>query len=170
MRNKRSSRLTRQLALLFGVIVFAAAGCIPFQQKAVDPPPVIVQEEEEVEVEVETFTPDLKTVEYSKEISRLKKVIKNHPKRSERIKAHLYLASLYASYKNPGKDYGKALEHLNRYSALNPKAAKEYDVQNRLHLLREIEQLSEKNVKLEQAIEELKLLDQQIEQKRERYR
>jgi len=170
MYNKRLGRMTAQVALLFGVIVFAAAGCIPFQQKAVDPPPVIVQEEEEVEVEVETFTPDLKTVEYSKEISRLKKVIKNHPKRSERVKAHLHLASLYASYKNPDKDYIKALQHLNRYSALNPKAAKEYAVQNRLHLLREIEQLSEKNVKLEQAIEELKLLDQQIEQKRERYR
>ena len=172
MYNKRLGRMTVQVALLFCVIVFAAAGCIPFQQKAVDPPPVIVQEEEEVEVEVEveTFTPDLKTVEYSKEISRLKKVIKNHPERSERVKAHLYLASLYASYKNPGKDYGEALEHLNRYNALNPKAAKEYDVQNRLHLLKEIEQLSEKNMKLEQSIEELKLLDQQIEQKRERYR
>ena len=170
MYNKRLGRMTVQVALLFGVIVFAAAGCIPFQQKAVDPPPVIVQEEEEVEVEVETFTPDLKTVEYSKEISRLKKVIKNHPKRSERVKAHLHLASLYASYKNPDKDYIKALQHLNRYSALNPQAAKKYDVQNRLHLLKEIEQLSEKNMKLEQAIEELKLLDQQIEQKRERYR
>ena len=172
MYNKRLGRMTAQVALLFGVIVFAAAGCIPFQQKAVDPPPVIVQEEEEVEVEVEveTFTPDLKTVEYSREIARLKKVIKSHPKRSERVKAHLYLASLYASYKNPNKNYNKALEELNRYISLNPKAAKEYDVQNRLHLLREIEQLSEKNVKLEQAIEELKLLDQQIEQKRERYR
>lgn len=164
--------MTVQVALLFGVIVFAASGCIPFQQKAVDPPPVIVQEEEEVEVkvEVETFTPDLKTGGYSKEIARLKTLIKRHPERSERVKAHLHLASLYASYKNPDKDYIKALQHLNRYSALNPKAAKEYAVQNRLHLLKEIEQLSEKNVKLEQAIEELKLLDQQIEQKRERYR
>jgi hypothetical protein len=63
-----------------------------------------------------------------------------------------------------------ALEELNTYISLNPKAAKEYAVQNRLHLLKEIAQLSEKNVKLEQAIEELKLLDQQIEQKRERYR
>jgi outer membrane protein assembly factor BamD (BamD/ComL family) len=147
-------------------ILLAVAGCIPQQQITRETPPVIVQEE----VVVETFTPDLKTVEYSREITRLKNVIKTHPERSERVKAHLHLAKLYASYKNPGKDYALALEELNTYISLNPKAAKEYAVQNRLHLLKEIEQLSEKNVKLEQAIEELKLLDQQIELKRERYR
>ena len=172
MYNKQLNGLRIQLVLLFCGIAFAVTGCITFQQKTDNPPPVIIQEEE-----VETFTPDLKAVEYSREIARLKKVNKNHSERSERVKAHLHLACLYASYKNPDKDYIKALEHLSRYSVLNPKAAKEYDVQNRLHLLREIEQLSEKNVKFEQAIEELKqaieelkLIDQQIEQKRERYR
>ena len=174
MCNKGLGRLRVQVVVLCCGIILAGAGCMTFQQKTEDTPPVIVKQEKVV---VETFTPDLKTVEYSREIARLKKVIKSHPKRSERVKAHLHLACLYASYKNPDKDYIKALQHLNRYSALNPNAAKEYDVQNRLHLLREIEQLSEKNVKLEQAIEdlqqaieELKLLDQQIEQKRERYR
>jgi hypothetical protein len=150
--------------LLCGGIVLAIAGCIPLQQSTKETPPVIVQQKEE------TFTSDRKPGDYSKEIARLKNVIKNPPKRSERVKAHLHLASLYASYKNPNKDYNKALEQLNSYISLNPKAAKEYDVQNRLHLLKEIQRLSEKNVKLEQAIEELKLLDQQIEQKRERYR
>ena len=125
-------------------------------------------ERRKILAEVESLRNQRKTV--SQEIAKLKKVIKSHPERLERIKAHLYLASLYASYKNPGKDYTRALEHLNRYSLLSPKAAKEYDVQNHLYLLRKIEQLSEEKVKLEQAIEELKLLDQQIEQKRERYR
>jgi outer membrane protein assembly factor BamD (BamD/ComL family) len=159
--------MTVQVALLCCGFVFAVAGCIPQQQSIRETPPVIVQKEAVV---VESFTPDLKPGGYSKEIARLKTVIKSHPERSERVKAHLHLASLYASYKNPNKNYNKALEELNRYISLNPKAAKEYAVQNRLHLLKEIEQLSEKNVKLEQAIEELKLLDQQIEQKRERYR
>ena len=167
MCNKRLGRLRVQVVVLCCGIILTVVGCIPFQQKTECPPPVVVQKEEVV---VETFTPDLKTVDYSREIARLKNAIKSHPQRSERVKAHLYLAGLYASYKNPDKDYIKALQHLNRYSELNPKAAKEYDVQNRLHLLREIEQLSENNVKLEQAIEGLKLLDQQIEQKRERYR
>jgi len=126
MFNKISCRFTGQLVLLSCGIVLVVSGCISFQQKVEDTPPVIVQEEV-----VETFTPDLKTVEYSREIARLKKVSKNHPERAERVKAHLYLASLYASYKNPDKDYIKALQHLNRYSALNPKAAKDYDVQNK---------------------------------------
>lgn len=165
MFNQRVRLLVLLVSLCCG-IVLAVAGCIPLLQTTKETPPVIVQEE----VAVETFTPDRKPGEYSKEIARLENVTKNHPKRSVRVKAHLHLAGLYSSYKNPSKDYNKALEHLNSYSALNPKAAKEYDVQNRLHLLRAITQLSERNVKLVQAIEELKLLDQQIEQKRERYR
>jgi hypothetical protein len=165
MFNQRVRLTVLPVSLCCG-IVLAVAGCIPLQQNTRETPPVMVKQE----VVVETFTSDRKPGDYSREIARLKKVIKSHPERSERVKAHLHLASLYASYKNPGKDYTLALEELNRYISLNPKAAKEYDVQNRLHILREIAQLSEKNVKLGQAIEELKLLDQQIEQKRERYR
>ncbi|MBW2183376.1 MAG: hypothetical protein JRF49_05855 [Deltaproteobacteria bacterium] len=122
---------------------------------------------------------------------KLKKVIKSHPEQSERIKARFHLASLYLSYKNPQKDYKKALEQLNLYISLNSKAAKQYDVQIQLSLLREIARLSEKNMKqkqsikgqkqtikelkqtikkLKQTIEELKHLDRQLEQKRERYR
>lgn len=159
-------RLIGVLVSLCCGIVLAVAGCIPQQHITRETPPVIVKQEPKEK----TFTPDLKPGDYGREIARLKSVIKTHPQRSERVKAHLHLAGLYSSYKNPSKDYALALEQLNSYISLNPNAAKEYDVQNRLHLLREIEQLSEKNVKLEQAIEELKLLDQQIEQKRERYR
>jgi hypothetical protein len=158
--------MTVRVVLFCCGFLLAGTGCISFQQKTEDPPPVTVQEV----VVVETFTPDFKPGDYSREIAKQKKAIKRHPERSKRVKAHLYLADLYASYKNPNKDYALALEELNTYISLNPKAAKEYAVQNRLHLLKEIAQLSEKNVKLEQAIEELKLLDQQIEQKRERYR
>ena len=161
-------------------LVLAVTGCIPQQQITRETPPVIVKQEPKEE----TFTSDLKPGDYSEEIARLKKVIKSHPERSERVKAHLHLAGLYASYKNPGKDYALALEEINTYISLKPNASQEYDVQNRLHLLREIAQLSEENVKLGQSneelkllnsnlgqtIEELKLLDQQIEQKRERYR
>jgi len=147
-------------------IVLAVAGCIPQQQITRETPPVIVKQEPKEE----TFSPDLKPGDYGREIARLKNVIKTHPERSERVKAHLHLGSLYSSYKNPNKDYALAIEQLNRYISLNPSTSQEYDVQNRLHLLREIAQLSQENVKLGQTIEELKLLDQQIEQKRERYR
>jgi len=159
-------RLIVVLVSLCCVFVLAVAGCIPRQQLTRETPPVIVKQEPKEEI----FTSDLKPGNYSREIARLKNVIKTHPERSERVKAHLHLAGLYSSYKNPDKDYAMALEQLERYISLNPNAAREYDVQNRLHLLREIAQLSQENLKLGQTIEELKLLDQQIEQKRERYR
>lgn len=159
-------RLVGAKAPLSWGIFLTLAGCVSLQQSTPEPPPVIAEQAPPAD----TFSPDLNPGDYSREIARLKKVTKTHPDRSERIKAHLHLSALYASYKNPENDYRKALEELTRYTALNPDAAKEYDVQNWLHFLREICQLREKNVKLGQAIEELKLLDQQIEQKRERYR
>ena len=89
-----------------------------------------------------TYTPDLKSGEYSKEIMRLKDVIKNNPSQSERIKAHYQIANLYASYKNSEKDYKKALEHLNIYISLDSKAIKQNDLRNCLSLLREVDRLS----------------------------
>ena len=124
-----------------------------------------------------TYTPDLKSGEYSMEIMRLKDVIKNNPSQSERIKAHYHLANLYASYKNSEKDYKKALEHLNIYISLDSKAIKQNDLRNSLSLLREVDRLSgelsilnSKNLKLTQTIEKLQTLDFQVEQKRKSYR
>lgn len=125
----------------------------------------------------ESFTPDLKSNEYSTEIIRLKDVIKNHHKQTERIKAHYQLASLYSSYKNPKKDYKKAFEQLNIYVSLDSKAAKRYDVQNFMSLLMEINRLSgdmaisnRKNLKLMQTIKRLQALDLEVEQKRKSHR
>jgi len=164
------SRMNLIIVLLFCELVLLVTGCTPILQIFKQTP--------------EAFTPNLKPDEYSTEIVKLKKVIKSHPEQSERIKARFHLASLYLSYKNPQKDYKKALEQLNLYISLNSKAAKQYDVQIQLSLLREIARLSEKNMKqkqaikelkqtikeLKQTIEELKNLDRQLEQKRERYR
>ncbi len=124
-----------------------------------------------------TYTPDLKSGEYSMEIMRLKDVIKNNPSQSERKKAHYHLANLYSSYRNPKKDYKKALEHLNIYISLDSKAIKQNDVRNCLSLLREVDRFSKeltisnrKNLKLKQTIEKLQTLDFQVEQKRKSYR
>ena len=131
-----------------------------------------------------TYTPDLKSDEYSIEIMRLEDVIKNNPSQSDRIKAHYHLANLYSSYKNSKKDYKKALEHLNIYISLDSKAIKQNDVRNCLSLLREVDKLSvelsslnrknldlnRKNLELKQTIEKLQTLDLQVEQKRKRYR
>ena len=131
-----------------------------------------------------TYTPDLKSGEYSMEIMRLKDVIKNNPSQSERIKAHYQLANLYASYKNSEKDYKKALEHLKIYISLDSKAIKQNDLRNCLSLLREVDRLSgelsvlnkknlnlnRKNLQLTQTIGKLQTLDFQVEQKRKSYR
>ncbi len=131
-----------------------------------------------------TNTPDLKSGEYSMEITRLEDVIKNNPSQSERIKAHYQLANLYASYKNSEKDYKKALEHLNIYISLDSKAIRQNDLRNCLSLLREVDRLSgelsvlnkknlnlnRKNLQLMQTIGKLQTLDFQVEQKRKSYR
>jgi hypothetical protein len=104
------------------------------------------------------------------EIMRLKDVIKNHPRQSERIKAHYHLANLYFSYKNSKKDYKKALEQLNIYISLDSKAIKQNDVRNFLSILREIERLDSENMELKHTIEKLQILDFQVEQKRKSYR
>jgi hypothetical protein len=135
-------------------------------REVITPTPVVVP----VEPEEEVFTPDLKPDEYEKEIARLQRAIVNQPERSEKAKAHFQLASLYTSYNNPEKNYQIALKHLKSYISLAPQDKQDYEVQNRLSLLKKITQLSEDNAKLTQTIEELKILDQQIEQKRERYR
>lgn len=153
------------------LIVFSFTGCIPFLKNNSQPPEAIIPEPVVTPVQQkEVFIPNLKSNEYKKEIARLQRIIVNQPERSEKAKAHFQLASLYASYKNPEKNYQIALQHLTSYISLDSKAKQDYDVQNRLSLLKEITQLSEENTKLQQTIEELKILDQQIEQKRERYR
>jgi hypothetical protein len=122
------------------------------------------------EQEDEIFPSNLKPGEYEKEIARLQRVILNHPARSEKAEAYFQLAKLYSSYNNPEINYQVALQQLTNYITFHPQARKDYDVQNRLSLLEKITQLSEENTTLKQSIEDLKVLDQQIEQKRERYR
>ena len=156
---------------LYCFLVVAFTGCIPLLKNNKQPPEVVTPQPVVVPVEQkEVFTPNLKSNEYKKEIARLQRIIVSQPERSEKAKAHFQLSSLYASYKNPEKNYQIALNHLTSYISLDPQAKQDYDVQNRLSLLKEITGLSEENTRLQQTIEELKILDQQIEQKRERYR
>ena len=150
--------------------LFLIAGCTLLWQNSRKTPEVITPKPVVATVEEEVFTPNLKPNEYKKEIARLQRIIVSQPARSEKATAHFQLSSLYTSYNNPEKSYQIALQHLKSYISIDPQAKKDYHVQNRLSLLKEITGLSEENAKLQQTIEELKILDQQIEQKRERYR
>ena len=150
----------------------ALTGCTLLWQN--DTPPTVVCPPQSVVVacdhEEEPFTPNLKPAEYQKEIGRLQRVIVSHPTKSEKVEAHYQLAVLYASYNNPEKNYQYALQQLTSYITMHPQAKQDYDVQNRLSLLKKLTQLSDENTTLKQTIEDIKILDQQIEQKRERYR
>ena len=154
---------------LCSILVFTFTGCIPLLKNNTRPPEVITPPVP-VDPERTVFAPDLKPNEYKKEIARFQRVIVSQPERSDKAKAHLQLANLYASYNNPEKNYQIALKHLTSHISLHPQAKQDSDVQNRLSLLKKIKQLTEENGKLQQTIEELKILDLQIEQKRERYR
>ena len=165
-------KLPVPIGSLCSILILTFTGCIPLLKNNTQPPEVITPQPVvvPVEPEEEVFNPNLKPKEYKKEVARLQRVIVNQPERSEKAKAHFQLASLYASYNNPEKNYQIALKHLNSYITLNPQAKQDYDIQNRLSLLKEITHLSEENALLQQTIEELKILDQQIEKKREKYR
>jgi hypothetical protein len=154
---------------LYCLLVFIFTGCTLKNNPR--PPEVITQQPVVVPVkEEDLLNLNLKPTEYIKEIARLQRIIVSQPERSEKAKAHFQLSSLYASYNNPQKDYQIALHHLKSYISLDPQSKQDYGVKNRLSLLNEIKELSEENAKLKQTIEELKILDQQIEKKRERYR
>ena len=159
------------IALCYGFLS-AITGCSLLGQNNT-PPPVICPPQPAVvtcDHDEEVFTPKLKPAEYPKEIGRLQRVILSHPTKSEKAEAHFQLAVLYANYNNPEINYQFALQQLTSYITMHPQAKHDYDVQNRLSLLKKLTQLSDENTTLKQTIEDIKILDQQIEQKREQYR
>ena len=173
MCNQRPTLRAMTRTLCCGLF-FVITGCTLLGQRNTPCPPPVVCPPEPVEITTEQkeeiFSSNLKPGEYEKEIARLQRVILNHPERSEKAEAYFKLAKLYASYNNPDMNYEVALQQLTNYITFHPQAGKDYDVQNRLNLLEKITQLSEENTTLKQSIEDLKILDQQIEQKRELYR
>ena len=132
--------------------------------------------------------------ELLQETGRLEKISRDHPDTATRSQAHLQLAFLYVSYKNPRLNYSRALQEMETYLSLAPDKAQTADFQNWLAALREMDQLredwtemaeknqalqsridklqatldktQEANNKMREAIERLKTLDRQMEEKR----
>lgn len=131
------------------------------------------------------------------EITRLEKNIKADPDSETTAKSFYYLSPLYSHPKNPQPDYRKALKNFESYIRLDPEAGKKCDVQYLLSLFRQIEklrgkndllkmdkarlkndtstlkgekkQLTAENKNLQDIIEQLKLLDIQLEERRRAY-
>ncbi|HEX3036221.1 MAG TPA: hypothetical protein VHT73_14070 [Thermodesulfobacteriota bacterium] len=92
-----------------------------------------------------SFYTNLSSTDFPKEIDVLEKITTQHPDPSVQTNAHLQLAMLHLSYKNPNPDYQRALDELEIYIFLDPDWGKKDEIQNWLAVLREIEKLSEEN-------------------------
>ncbi|MEP5766009.1 MAG: outer membrane protein assembly factor BamD [Halieaceae bacterium] len=160
--------MSRNTTLVVSALIFFLGGCAQMQSKTVGP---------------------LESGQYSTEISRLEAVVSQNPDSSSAQQAHYQLAQRYMSYKNPQRDYAKALRNLELYSRNNPDAARNQELQDWLAALQEIQQLSrdkrvarinakleesrqanlelkELNAELNKKIDMLKILDQAVEEKR----
>jgi hypothetical protein len=137
--------------------------------------------------------------QYSAEIARLEAVIFHNPGSSEAWQAHYQLARLYISYKNPRRNYKKALENLEVYLSHHPISTDDEDLQNWLAILNQLQDLShskkiqqlnaklrdtrqanfalkeangkleKQNADLSRTIDMLKTLDHAVEEKRKNY-
>lgn len=131
-----------------------------------------------------TSMPDLKTQSLSENIKLLKEIAQKHPDQSMRAKAHLKLAKLYSSHKNPNLNYQQALKELEMYLSFNPADGGIDEIQDLLAILRAMEKINEENRKsrqkvnqlvrenkeLNESLEQLKNLDIQMEEKRKKIR
>ncbi len=79
------------------------------------------------------------TGKYAKEISEQKEAARKASKASDRMQAHLKLARLYTSYKNPQRNYKKALKHLEIYASLKSDFSNDPELRNWLSALKQME-------------------------------
>lgn len=81
------------------------------------------------------FSPDLPPAQYASAIENLQAVAENKNDPSASQSAHLHLAWLYSSYKNPARDYRQALERIEQYLVTPPETNDRYDAKNLQSLL-----------------------------------
>lgn len=155
------------MKLLLAIVILSMSfGCIPTNGKRFS-----------------TLVPEV----YLGEIKRLNDIIESGPNQKVKISdIHLQLALLHSSYKNPKRDYNQALIEMEKYIALEPKGANDYEIQNLLTLLKtikrgrnkgresslvsEVEELTEDIKELNETIDKLKQLDVELEKKRKSFK
>lgn len=106
------------------------------------------------------YKAEIKSDKYSIEIARLETILLQNPGSSKKWQAHYQLAQLYISYKNPRRNYKKALENLKLYFPHHPTSVDDHDLRNWLSVLNEIKnqspQIESQNKKIEQLTAKLK--------------
>jgi hypothetical protein len=79
------------------------------------------------------------TGKWAKAISEQEEAARTASKASDRMQAHLKLAHLYTSYKNPQRDYKKALKHLGIYASLKSDFTDDAQLRNWLSALKQMD-------------------------------
>ncbi len=100
---------------------------------------------------------ELNSDQFSKEISRIENIIRSDTDPDRKKTAHLQLADLYISFKNPERNYKMALVQLKNYAALDPPLDEPYKVRNWLAALKEMERLTMAIAGQKKQIENLSL-------------
>jgi hypothetical protein len=91
--------------------------------------------------------------EYSRETSHLEKMMQDYGDGLVAAKSHLQLAWLYANYKNPKKNYKKALKEFEAYLAAEPEGARTEEIQNWVAILRALDHSEVDQLKIIQRID-----------------
>ena len=131
------------------VLLIALGGCTHTQDRADGSP-------EKTAVQPQTG-------KYVKAIAKQEQIVRTSADTSERTRAHLELAHLYTSYKNPRRNYRNALKHLEIYASLEPDFSNDKDLRNWLSALKEIERLAQK---IDSQDKEARQLNKKLDQSR----
>jgi tetratricopeptide (TPR) repeat protein len=91
--------------------------------------------------------------DFSQETARLEKRIQEEKDSSIRSSFHLQLARLYADYKNPKKDYKKALKEFETYLSLAPEWGRKDEIQNWVSILRALDRAENQQIKMREKID-----------------
>ena len=100
--------------------------------------------------------------DFPKAIAALEKITVGHPDPYIQTKAHLQLAILHSSYKNPKPDYQRALDELKVYMFLDPDGGRKDEIQNLLAVLRELQRLEKENNKMKWIVNRLTIENQNL--------
>ena len=118
-----------------------------------------------IPVSSETIAMQPATGKYSKEISKQEETARAASRASDRIQAHLKLARLYTSYKNPQRNYRKALEHLEIYASLQPDFARDEELRNWLSALKQMDRQRQEIDQSQQNISKLQKTTKRLKRK-----
>ena len=120
-------------------------------------------QQNQASVSSQTITMQPGEGKFSKELSEQEERARTAPEASERMQAHLKLARLYTSYKNPQRNYKKALKHLEIYASLQPDFANDENLRNWLTALKQMDRQRQKIDQSQQDISKLKKTNKRLQ-------